>query len=42
MVIFARNSSRVLVSCLMPFAVLSKIRATSTAVSPRSAGVSAT
>ena len=41
MVIFARNSSRVLASCLIPFAVLSKVRATSTALSPQSAGVSA-
>lgn len=38
MVIFARNSSRVLASCLMPFAVLSRVRATSAAISPRSAG----
>jgi NAD(P)-dependent dehydrogenase (short-subunit alcohol dehydrogenase family) len=41
MVRFARNSSRELASCLMPAAVLSKVRATLTAVLARSAGVPA-
>ncbi len=41
MVMRARNSSRVLVTCLMPYAVLSKVWATSLARRPCSADMAA-